>query len=146
MFGRKTGSPSANIGNIDCLIGAKTRIEGNTEFEGGLRVDGQIKGNLKGGQNSMLVVSEHAQLEGELHVAHAVINGKVVGTIFVGERLELQPKARITGDVHYQTLEMHPGAVVEGRLMYHSGEAAPETIIPLDIEPSSSLKKNRQAA
>ena len=143
MFGRKNGSPSANIGSIDCLIGAKTRIQGDTEFEGGLRVDGQIKGNLRGGQNSMLVVSEQAQLEGELRCSHAVINGRVVGTLVVSGRLELQAKARIVGDVHYQTLEMHPGAVVEGRLMHHQDEAAKEGIVALDLGP---LKNDRQAA
>jgi len=144
MFGRKTGSPSANIGNIDCLIGAKTRITGDTEFEGGLRIDGQIKGNLRGGKDSMLVVSELAQLDGELHTAHAVINGKVTGSIYVSERLELQPKARIAGDVHYQSLEMHPGAVVEGRLMLIQGHAEP--VLAVDIQAASALKKNRQAA
>ena len=146
MFGKKTGAPSANIGNIDCLIGAKTRIEGNTDFEGGLRIDGHVKGNLRGGPNSMLVVSEQAQLEGELNCSHAVINGKVIGVIFVNERLELQAKARISGDVHYQMLEMHPGAVVEGRLIHHQGETAAEPVIPLDIEAPSTLKKSRQTA
>lgn len=143
MFGRKNGSPSANIGNIDCLIGSKTRIEGDIQFEGGLRVDGQIKGNLRGGQNSMLIVSEQAQLEGEIHTAQAVINGRIAGTVHVGERLELQAKARIAGDVHYQTLEMHPGAVVDGRLIH---QATPEPVITLDIEPVTSLKNNRQSA
>lgn len=143
MFGRKNGSTGANAGSIDCLIGIKTRIEGNIQFEGGLRVDGQIKGNLLGAANSMLIVSEQAQLEGEVRAAHAVINGKVVGTVHAGERLELQPKARIVGDVHYHTLEMHPGAVVEGRLV-HRGTAEAEPVIHLDIEPATALKKNRQ--
>lgn len=147
MFGRKNGSASSNAGNIDCLIGAKTRIEGDIHFEGGLRVDGQIKGNLRGNQSSMLIVSEQARLEGEVHAVHAVINGKITGTVHVADRLELQPKARITGDVHYRTLEMHPGAVVEGRLM-HQGEAKaePEPVITLDIEAASALKKHRQTA
>lgn len=145
MFGKRNGSASANAGNIDCLIGAKTRIEGDIQFEGGLRVDGQIQGNLRGNQSSMLIVSEQARLEGEIHVAHAVINGKVVGTVHAAERLELQPKARITGDVHYRTLEMHPGAVVEGRLV-HQGETEPEPVITLDIEAASALKRNRKSA
>lgn len=145
MFGRKNGIPSASTGHIDCLIGARTRIVGDTDFEGGLRVDGQIKGNLRGAADSLLVVSEQAQLEGEIHSAHAVINGRLTGSLFVTERLELQPKARIQGDVHYQTLEMHPGAVVEGRLIHIKGQQETESVIPLDIEPTP-LKKNRQAA
>lgn len=120
MFGKKNSQVTSNI---DCLISAKTRIEGDIHFEGGLRVDGQVKGNLTaaGGQPGMLMISEQARLEGEVRAAQAVINGTILGTVHVSDRLELQPKARITGDVHYRTLEMHPGAVVEGRLV-HQGE------------------------
>lgn len=143
MFGNKNSG--ATPGNIDCLIGTKTRIEGDIHFEGGLRVDGQIKGNLRGSQNSMLVISEQARLEGEIHAVQAVINGQVSGTVHVEERLELQPKARITGDVHYRTLEMHPGAIVDGRLI-HRGAEKPDPVITLDIEAASTLKKNRQSA
>jgi cytoskeletal protein CcmA (bactofilin family) len=145
MFGRKNGMASTSNGHIDCLIGAKTRIVGDTDFEGGLRIDGQIKGNLRGGGDSMLVVSELAQLEGEVKSAQAIINGKVLGTLYVSERLELQAKARVSGDVHYQTLEMHPGAVVEGRLLHIQGQASPEPVINLDLEPSAP-NKSRQAA
>jgi cytoskeletal protein CcmA (bactofilin family) len=122
MFGRKTNP--AHGGSIDCLIGAKTRVEGDVQFEGGLRVDGQVKGNLLGSQNSLLIVSEQAQLEGEVHATQAVINGRVAGSVQVSDRLELQAKARIVGDVQYRTLEMHPGAVVEGRLIHRGAPEA----------------------
>lgn len=118
MFGKKNAPP--NPANIDCLISAKTRIDGDLQYEGGLRVDGKIIGNLTGDDNSMLVVSEQATLEGEVRAAHAIINGSVKGTVHCLERLELQSKARIIGDVHYRTLEMHPGAVVEGRLVHRN--------------------------
>lgn len=143
MFGKK--SSEALAGQIDSLIGAKTRIEGNLQFEGGLRVDGRVHGNLHGAQNSLLLVSEHALLEGDIRSAQAIINGQINGTLNVAERLELQPKARIVGDVHYHTLEMHPGAVIEGRLIY-KGATEAEPIITLDIEPATSIKKSRQAA
>ncbi|MDD4881914.1 MAG: polymer-forming cytoskeletal protein [Gallionellaceae bacterium] len=141
MFGKKNNA--AATGSIDCLIGVKTRIEGNILFEGGLRVDGQVKGNLLGSQNSMLIISEQAMLEGEISTTQAVINGKITGTVHVVDRLELQAKARITGDVRYRTLEMHPGAVVEGRLIHQAAEAS-DTVVKLDLESASSLKSNRQ--
>ncbi len=135
MFGKKKNGSAANI---DCLISAKTRVEGDIRFEGGLRVDGQVKGNLQGKPASLLVISEQARLEGEVVAAQAIVNGTVLGTVQVSDRLELQPKARITGDVHYRTLEMHPGAVVEGRLIHqgnHPAEAAPtdEPVIDLKL-------------
>ncbi len=139
MFGKKNGHVAST--SIDCLISAKTRIVGDIHFEGGLRIDGQIKGNLTaaGSQSGLLMVSELARLEGEVHAAQAVINGTVLGTVHVSDRLELQPKARITGDVHYRTLEMHPGAVVEGRLV-HQGEAKAGPSERAADEPAFDLK------
>jgi cytoskeletal protein CcmA (bactofilin family) len=114
MLGRK------NKGTIDSLIGISTNIEGNVHFQGGLRIDGQVKGNViaDGEEPSMLVISEHARVEGEVRVAHLVVNGEVVGPVYSSELLELQPRARITGDVFYKALEMHGGALVAGKLTH----------------------------
>lgn len=122
MFGKKAPKVPARI---DSLIGAGTRVEGNISFSGGLRVDGQIQGNVnsEGEKPSSLVVSEQARIEGEVRVQHAVINGTVNGPVHSSEFLELQPQARITGDVSYVRLEMHLGAVVDGRLEHHDGSA-----------------------
>lgn len=114
MFSRKSKS------TIDSLIGASTRIEGNLHFKGGLRIDGHVKGNViaDADQVSMLVISEQAKVEGEVRVAHLVVNGEVIGPVYSTELLELQPKARITGDVFYKALEMHGGALVSGKLAH----------------------------
>lgn len=114
MFGRKTKS------TIDSLIGISTVIEGNLHFKGGLRIDGKVKGNVIADEDpgSMLVISEHARVEGEVRVAYLVVNGEICGPVISTELLELQPKARITGDVNYKALEMHGGAVVSGKLTH----------------------------
>lgn len=107
---------------IDSLIGAGTRVEGDVNFTGGLRIDGEVKGNVRaiGDQPSTLVISEHARIEGEVSVSHLVINGAILGAIHCSEFVELQPRARVTGDVEYSTIEMHLGAVIQGR-MVHQG-------------------------
>jgi cytoskeletal protein CcmA (bactofilin family) len=114
MFGQKAKN------TIDSLIGMSTTIEGNVHFKGGLRVDGHVKGNLIADpvENSMLVISEQATVEGEVRAAHLVVDGAIVGPVYCSELLELQPKARITGDVHYKAVEMHGGALVSGKLSY----------------------------
>lgn len=118
MFGPKKTSKPQN--RIDSLIGCGTKIEGNLSFAGGLRVDGEIRGNVyaEDGQSSMLVLGESARIEGEVRVAHVVINGTVVGPVFAAETLELQPGARVTGDVEYLSIEIQQGAVVQGRMTY----------------------------
>lgn len=122
MFSKKAPKPQ---NRIDSLIGAGTTIEGDITFTGGLRIDGQIKGSVRavGDESSTLVVSEHARIEGEVSVTHVVINGTVIGPVRSGAFLELQPRARVTGDVEYNTIEMHLGAVVQGRLV-HQGSPA----------------------
>jgi cytoskeletal protein CcmA (bactofilin family) len=109
---------------IDTLIGAGTCVTGDIAFTGGLRIDGEIRGNVRatGDQSSTLVVSEHARVEGEVSVSHLVINGTVLGPVISSGFLELQAKARVTGDVEYNTIEMHLGAVVQGKLV-HTGQA-----------------------
>jgi cytoskeletal protein CcmA (bactofilin family) len=129
MFGAKNSKPQ---NRIDCLIGAGTTIEGNIIFTGGLRVDGRVRGNVASaeGQPGTLVLSEHAQIEGEIRVSHVVINGTVVGPVHAMEYVELQAKANVTGDVHYKTLEMQLGAVVQGRLV-HQDDASVENVVHL---------------
>lgn len=119
MFG-KANKPN---NRIDSLIGAGTSIEGNISFTGGLRIDGEVKGNVRAaeGQSGTLVVSEHARIDGEVNVSHLVVNGTINGPVHSSEFLELQPRARVTGDVEYNTVEMHLGAVVQGRLVHQGG-------------------------
>jgi len=128
MFGAKANSKPQS--RIDSLIGAGTRIEGNITFSGGLRVDGQVLGSVVAaeGKASTLVLSEQAQIEGEIRVSHVVINGTVTGPIHAGEYLELQAKANVTGDVYYKTLEIQLGAVAQGRLVYED-ESKSEKVV-----------------
>ena len=114
MFGRKKDAGK----EIASLIGVGTFIEGNVYFQGGMRIDGHVRGNVHADadQPSMLVISEHGRIDGEIDVGHVVVNGIVNGPISASELLELQPKAQINGNVFYKALEMHPGAIVRGEL------------------------------
>ncbi len=124
MFGKRSENKPQN--RIDSLIGAGTVVEGSIRFTGGLRIDGEVKGNVvatEGATSSTLVLSEQARIEGSVDVAHFVINGTVAGPVRVSESLEMQPRARIVGDVEYTLIEMHQGAVIEGRLVHQSGKS-----------------------
>ncbi|MGA9667224.1 MAG: polymer-forming cytoskeletal protein [Gallionella sp.] len=127
MFSKKHSKPQTQI---DSLIGAGTTIEGNLNFSGGLRIDGQVIGNVVAAQGkpSTLVLSEHAHVNGEVNVTHLVINGSITGPVFASEYMELQSKAKVNGDVHYATLEIQLGAIVDGRLI-HSNTASQEKVV-----------------
>lgn len=123
MFGSKRATPRT----IGTLIGAGTTIEGTLSYTGGLRIDGTVKGDVRSinGEQGMVIISEQGSVIGEVHAAHLVVSGKVAGPIYVTDILELQPKAQVQGDVHYRALEIHHGAVVEGRLIHDIPDARP---------------------
>ena len=133
MFG-KSNKPSP----IDSLIGSGTTIEGNITFSGGLRIDGHVKGNVKatGSKPGTLVLSELAKVEGEIDVAHVVVNGTVAGPVRATEYVELLPKARVTGNVAYKSIEIHVGAIVMGQLVYENAQKSDKIV---EFKPASGV-------
>jgi cytoskeletal protein CcmA (bactofilin family) len=95
MLGKSNQKP---CNTIDTLIGAKAELKGDITFSGGLRIDGKLKGNImaKGAGNSTLVLSENAEIVGNVAVPHMIINGQIKGNVRCSERIELQPKAEVT--------------------------------------------------
>src|SRR3989338_3017069 len=118
---------------IDSLVGVKTDIKGDIAFSGGLRIDGKIKGNItsKGDGNSTLVLSENAVVTGNVTVPHIITNGTIKGNVRAAERIELQPKAEISGDVCYKVIEMSLGAVINGNLVREAVEVNKGTVTRL---------------
>lgn len=108
---------------IDSLIGQQTVLSGDVRFSGGLHVDGAVKGNVTADDDSrsVLTLSEHGTIEGEVRVPNIILNGAVVGDVHAKERIELASNARVTGNVYYSLIEMAMGAEVNGNLV-HSAE------------------------
>ena len=131
MFGKKKQPP------IRSLIAQGSCIEGSLKFTDGLRIDGEVIGDIRAneGSPSILVISESAVVTGLVHADHVIINGRVMGPVHASELLELQPKARIEGDVAYKALEMHQGAVIFGQLR-------PITLQQLEEKPPLKLAAN----
>lgn len=131
MFSRKKQPP------IKSLIAQGTRVQGDVLFADGLRIDGEVVGEVRAtaDQPSILVVSESGHVRGALHAGHVIVNGTVDGPVHASELLELQPKARITGDVHYKALEMHQGATIAGQM-------SPAAEALLEAKPTLKLASN----
>ena len=111
-FGKKAQPP------IRSLVGEGMVVTGELRFTEGLRIDGEVHGDViaSGEARSILVISERARVHGKVKASHVIINGEIFGPVLSDELLELQPKARIVGDVRYEVLEMHPGALIDGEL------------------------------
>lgn len=111
-FGRKKSPP------IRSLIGEGTVVHGPVRFTDGLRIDGEVQGDVMAAAEgaSLVVISDKAKVTGMVKAAHVIINGTVTGPVESCTLLELQPAARVTGIVRYELLEMHPGALIDGEL------------------------------
>lgn len=120
MFNKRKQPP------IKSLIAQGSHISGSIQFTDGLRIDGTLVGDIHANEDqpSILVVSESASVTGALHADHIIINGTVKGPVHANLMLELQPKARIEGDLSYRALEMHQGAIVSGQLRPQAGAEA----------------------
>ena len=124
MFNKKKQPP------IKSLIAEGSQITGDIAFADGLRVDGDVTGNIRAKEEvaSILVISESAKVTGAVAADHIIINGSVTGPVHARLMLELQPKARIEGDVQYAALEMHQGALIAGQLRPILGEEEKPTL------------------
>ena len=92
------------------------KINGLTEVSGGLRLDGKIYGdlNFKEDKPGAIVIGESGLLKGNLAVPTAVIAGKVLGNIIASEYLEIESTGIVEGDISYNLIEIHAGAIVKG--------------------------------
>jgi cytoskeletal protein CcmA (bactofilin family) len=111
---------TSKCSRIDTVIGQQTQLEGDLHFSGGLHVDGTVKGNIiaEAGSDAVLTVSEEGCIEGDVRVPNLVLNGAVVGDVYVSERVELASHAKVTGNVYYSLIEMAMGAEVNGNLVH----------------------------
>ncbi len=119
MFGSNKKIKSSKI---DTLIGQGVEVTGNIKFKGGLHLDGIVAGNVStadAAEGTVLVISDRGRVEGDVHVAYAVINGEVKGNVYASEKLELSAHARISGNVEYNLLEMASGAEINGSMLHN---------------------------
>jgi len=116
----KKDKPKNKSSRIDTLIGGGTEINGNISFSGGLRIDGNVNGNIytDNDDSAVLTLSEQGHIKGEIKVPNLIINGSITGDVFSTLHVELAPKAKIKGNVYYRLLEMSMGAEVNGQLIH----------------------------
>ena len=122
MFTRDPRQP-----RIDTLIGKAARVHGDVEFQGGLHLDGQVRGSVRAdaARDSTLSVSESGAIEGDVEVPNVVLNGRVKGDIHATERVVLGATAQVEGNVYYGIIEMTLGAQIIGKLVRLSPEGVP---------------------
>jgi len=127
------------------MIAKGTVINGDVQFEGGLLVEGTIKGNVRAeeGSDSLLRLSEAGVIEGDINVPNVIINGKVVGEVHSSGHVELAAKAIVNGNVHYNLIEMVMGSQVNGALV-HAQPNKPEPTAALDLNKPARKDERKE--
>ena len=140
MFGNKSNRDSHLV--VDALIGPQVVIRGDVVFSGGLYVEGRIVGKVvaEEGSNAVLTLAEQGHIEGEIRASVVVLRGRLDGDAHASERIELTASARVTGDVHYQVVEMSAGAQLNGRLLH-----TPPAVAALPAPEAGKAAKTRKA-
>jgi cytoskeletal protein CcmA (bactofilin family) len=128
MFGRG----KQPVVQIETLIGAGTRVEGNLIVSGGVQLEGYVRGNVicEADATASLSIAPNGVVEGIVEVPRVVVHGEVRGDIRAKDKVELGRTARVSGSVTYGVIEMAAGAVIRGRLVAATspdagGEPAP---------------------
>jgi cytoskeletal protein CcmA (bactofilin family) len=139
MFGKKAHKKERNNikkekentkPKIETWIGDNVSIVGDISFTGACSVNSSIEGNLYSDDpDSTLILGENGVIIGDARAANIYANGRIDGNVMASKKVELHPKARINGDLHYNLLEMAVGAGVNGKLLHQERNKAVEAAI-----------------
>ena len=114
MFNSKSKSNfEATDSNASTLISSGTTITGDIDCNGDIRIDGVLKGNLKG--RAKIIIGTEGTVEGNVNGLQADIMGRVTGDITVQELLYLHGNTKIEGDIYAGKLQVEPTAVFNGQ-------------------------------
>ncbi|MEO1932743.1 MAG: polymer-forming cytoskeletal protein [Pseudohongiella sp.] len=127
MFNKVSDTLKTGTGPAHTLISRTTEVVGDIHFSGELIIEGRVKGNIYAEDDSQAIirVAEKGEVEGEICVPSAVVNGLVQGDVRSATHLELASKAVLVGNVYYNLIEMVMGSEVNGNLI-HIGVTQPE--------------------
>ena len=132
------------IKHPDTIISSKAQLIGDIKITGSLLIDGQLTGNVLADKDSQaqVLISEQGQVDGEIHAPYIIVNGKVIGNVFASDKIELGKHANVSGDVHYEMMEMVMGAMVNGRLMQNE-KSQENNVISSDFKAKSEAKTKK---
>ncbi|KPL18992.1 MAG: hypothetical protein AMJ92_05345 [candidate division Zixibacteria bacterium SM23_81] len=146
MFGKESEMRSEDT-KLSTVIAKGTKIVGNINMEGNVRVDGHIKGKVT--TSEVLTIGKTGVVDGEVQVKEAVVGGKIKGNLVASQRVELESKATILGDVTTRIFVIKEGGVFHGRCSMQEGEKEErkEKEVPPRVEekPEISVSKPRNA-
>lgn len=122
------------LGEINAYLGRGSRVSGKLNFDGTVRVDGQVEGEISANE---LIVGERAIVTAQIHGQTIIIRGKVTGDINARKRVEIRAPGKLYGNIVTPSLVIHDGVIFEG----HCSMGGAETRVESKITPIGKEEK-----
>jgi cytoskeletal protein CcmA (bactofilin family) len=109
-------------------LGRGSEFEGKLTFEGTVRIDGVLKGEVF--SEDVLIIGEGARVEAEIEIGEVIVQGTVIGNIKAKRSIEVMAPGRVQGDLTTPSLQIEKGVIFEGRSIMEGVGAAPPKAAP----------------
>lgn len=142
ILGMPVPVPSDRLQNeINTLLGRGSEFEGKLTFEGTIRIDGKLSGEIF--SDDVLVIGEGAEVAAEIDVGMVIIEGSVQGNIRAKRAVELHAPAHVRGNIETPSLFIDKGVIFEGFCKMEGVGSPPGRQITLEAlpDPVSTTKK-----
>jgi cytoskeletal protein CcmA (bactofilin family) len=113
---------SSGTGEVTTLLGRGSEFEGKLSFEGTVRVDGKLSGEIF--TDDVLIIGEGAEVHAEINVGAVIIEGTVHGNIHAKRSVEIHTPARVRGNISTPSLSIDKGVIFDGQCQME-GNGAP---------------------
>src|SRR5207248_4397654 len=113
MFGDQKSTRPEELGGTSAFLGKGTKIVGKLTFEGSVRIEGQVEGEITA--QDTLTVGESAVVKAKITGTAVVVHGQVTGDINARNRLELRAPSKVVGNLNTPSLVIQEGAVFDGQ-------------------------------
>jgi cytoskeletal protein CcmA (bactofilin family) len=107
-------------------LGKGSRIDGRLMFEGSVKIDGHVEGDIQAQQT--IIIGENASIAAQITAETVVIKGKVTGDISARKLVELRAPARLIGNITTPSLVIHEGVLFEGHCSMGGAESKGEKL------------------
>lgn len=111
------------------FISNNTKIKGELTFEGNVRLDNYLEGNINS-DSGLLIIGEQAMIIGDIKAETVVIIGTVKGSVEAMDCVEVSANGKVTGNICAPHVNFEPGSVFVGRCIIGARPKAPVESLP----------------
>jgi cytoskeletal protein CcmA (bactofilin family) len=138
--GRMEMADAGAMSGTSAFLGKGTRVSGKLTFEGPVRIEGQVEGELSA--HDTLTIGEGADVRAQVTGTSIVIHGKVTGDVKANKRLEIRAPGKLIGNITTPVLVIQEGVIFEGQCSMGAAQPVRERegkITPITAEKAEAI-------